>query len=230
MNAARPLLRGPDRRVTAWLLVPLALARPGAGALPMPDDLPSSEATLARPLVTGRHGVVTALHPLAAMAGMRILLQGGNAFDAAAATAMAIAVVDPKNSTIGGQGFATVYVAREKRVRGLNFFGPSPGLATVAAVAGRDYSHLATCPLSKVLLAGYAAARGTAGASARRGQPRLEPAEEGSRSRRISPACWRSCVGDGFTTQAVFFSGAGCRGSANGSAAGSGLQFSARWS
>ncbi|MBL9215033.1 MAG: gamma-glutamyltransferase [Opitutaceae bacterium] len=211
MNAARPSLRRSGcRRVAAWLLV-LALARPGAGAPPMPDDLPSSEATLARPLVTGRHGMVTALHPLAAMAGMRILLQGGNAFDAAAATAMAIAVVDPKNSTIGGQGFATVYVAREKRVRGLNFFGPSPGLATVEAVAGRDYSHGYLSAIVPSCLAGYAVLHEAYGRLPWRDvvRPALELAEEGF-------AVTEDFAGvlavmrpemDFPTTQAVFFPG-----------------------
>jgi gamma-glutamyltranspeptidase/glutathione hydrolase len=99
-----------------------------------------------RPLVTGRHAMVASLSPLASTAGMRILLRGGNAFDAAVATAVAVAVVDPKNSTIGGQGFATIYVARTKEVRALNFFGPAPRKATVEALQGKDYTrgYLAT--------------------------------------------------------------------------------------
>lgn len=147
----------------------------------MPDDLPSSEATLARPLVTGRQGMVTALHPLAAMAGMKILLQGGNAFDAAAAAAMAVAVVDPKNSTIGGQGFATMYVAQEKRVRALNFFGPSPKLATIEAVKGKNYEHGYLSPVLPSGLAGYAAMHQKYGRLPWREvvQPALELAERG---------------------------------------------------
>ncbi|HEY3384044.1 MAG TPA: gamma-glutamyltransferase, partial [Vicinamibacterales bacterium] len=99
-----------------------------------------------RPLVTGQHGIVTSLDPLASMAGMKILLKGGNAFDAAVATAVAVAVVDPKNSTIGGQGFATVRVAKTGEVLALNFFGPAPKGATVDALKGKDYGegYLAT--------------------------------------------------------------------------------------
>src|SRR5438132_4842293 len=96
-------------------------AAPTAAGKPVPADvLPrSTEENLARPLITGRHAMVTSLHPLSSMAGMRVLQQGGNAFDAAIATALASTVVDPKDSTIGGQGFAMVYVAKEKRVRAL---------------------------------------------------------------------------------------------------------------
>jgi len=48
-----------------------------------------------RPLISGRHAVVTSDEPLASMAGMRILQEGGNAFDAAVATAAAMGVLDP---------------------------------------------------------------------------------------------------------------------------------------
>lgn len=171
----------------------------------------STEETLARPLVTGRHGVVTSLHPLASMAGMRILVQGGNAFDAAVATALAVAVVDPKNSTIGGQGFATLYVAGEKRVRALNFFGPSARLATLEAVRGKDYSHGYLSPVVPSCLAGYAALHRAHGRLRWREvvQPALELAEEGF-------AVTEDFAGivalmkpemDFPTTQAVFFPG-----------------------
>ena len=146
-----------------------------------PAEPRATEETLARPLVTGRHGIVTSLHPLASMAGMKILLQGGNAFDAAVATALAIAVVDPKNSTIGGQGFATLYVAEEKRVRVLNFFGPSPGLATPEAVKGKNYEHGYLSPVVPSCLAGYAALHRAYGRLRWREvmQPAIELAEQG---------------------------------------------------
>jgi gamma-glutamyltranspeptidase len=92
-----------------------------------------------RPLVTGRTAMVTSLDPLASTAGMRILMEGGNAFDAAVAAAAAVAVVDPRMSSIGGHGFATVYVAKTKQVRALNFYGDAPKGATPEAFAGRDY-------------------------------------------------------------------------------------------
>ncbi len=94
-----------------------------------------------RPVISGKQGMVTSLHPLSSMAGMQILLQGGNAFDAAVATAVATTVVDGKNSTIGGNGFATMYIAETKEVKALNFFGPSPKAATIEKYKGKDYKR-----------------------------------------------------------------------------------------
>ncbi|MSU50460.1 MAG: gamma-glutamyltransferase [Opitutus sp.] len=139
------------------------------------------EENLARPLVTGRHGMVTSLHPLSSMAGVGVLMKGGNAFDAAIAAALAATVVDPKNSTIGGQGFATVYVAKEKRVRALNFYGPAPRAATVDALAGKNYDtgYLSTPVPSN--LRGYAALHAAHGSLAWRDvvAPALDLAENG---------------------------------------------------
>lgn len=102
----------------------------------------AAEAQLApRPLVTARQSMVTSLDPLASQAGLRILQQGGNAFDAAVATAAAVAVLDPRMSSLGGNGFATIYIAKTHQVRTLNFYGTAPKAATIAFYKSKDYSR-----------------------------------------------------------------------------------------
>jgi len=91
-----------------------------------------------RPTITSRHGMVAAAHPLAAAAGARILGNGGNAFDAAAATAAALNVVEPYMSGLAGRGMATVYVAKERRVRSLDFVTQIPQGFPVDKLSNRE--------------------------------------------------------------------------------------------
>ena len=65
--------------------------------------------------------MVTAAHPLASEAGVEILQAGGNAIDAAIATALAISVLEPYSAGIGGGGFLLVYDADSREVRSLDF-------------------------------------------------------------------------------------------------------------
>lgn len=99
-----------------------------------------------RPTIMSMHGMVAAAHPLAAQAGARLLAEGGNAFDAAAATAAALNVVEPFMSGLGGMGLATCWVASEKRVRSLDFVSPIPRHFPVDKLSRRD--ELARGPLS----------------------------------------------------------------------------------
>lgn len=79
-----------------------------------------------RSTVTGTRGMVASAHPLASLAGTRILLQGGNAFDAAIAVASTLNVVEPYMSGIAGNGYMVLYSAKEKAIRVLDYVGTSP--------------------------------------------------------------------------------------------------------
>ena len=89
-----------------------------------------------RPVVMGTRGAVTSAHPLASMAGIRMLLAGGNAVDAAVAVGSTLNVVEPFMSSCGGIGLMTISRAsraaggpRERHV--LDFIGRSPRAADV---------------------------------------------------------------------------------------------------
>ena len=84
-----------------------------------------------RPVIMGRNGMVCAGHPLAAQAGVSILQRGGNAFDAAIATAAVLGVVEPLMSGIGGDGFIMAYRAEDDSLRVCNGTGAAPYAATL---------------------------------------------------------------------------------------------------
>src|SRR5215813_295814 len=83
-----------------------------------------------RPLIIGKRGAVAANHPLAAQAGLLALRAGGNAIDAAVATAAALTVVEPMMSGLGGDGFYQVYQQATGRAVVFNGSGPAPSAAT----------------------------------------------------------------------------------------------------
>jgi gamma-glutamyltranspeptidase / glutathione hydrolase len=76
------------------------------------------------------HSMVTSAHPLATQAGVSILKQGGNAIDAAAATALAISVVRPFSAGMGGGGFLLLKQANTGEIKALDFREKAPLKAT----------------------------------------------------------------------------------------------------
>jgi gamma-glutamyltranspeptidase/glutathione hydrolase len=76
--------------------------------------------------VMAQHGMVVASQPLAAQAGLQILMHGGNAIDAAVAAAATLNVVEPMMEGIGGDLFAVIYIAKEGKVYVLNSSGTAP--------------------------------------------------------------------------------------------------------
>jgi gamma-glutamyltranspeptidase/glutathione hydrolase len=107
----------------------------------------AAERATTRPVVSGMHGVVAAGHPLVSMAGMRMLLAGGNAFDAAAAAGFAAAVVEPTASyTLCGECVAMVYDARRRESVALSGQGTAPARATIDAFRRRGLDRIPTGP------------------------------------------------------------------------------------
>jgi gamma-glutamyltranspeptidase / glutathione hydrolase len=82
--------------------------------------------------VLARNGMVVTSQPLAAQAGLRILMQGGNAIDAAVATVATLNVVEPMMVGVGGDVFCIIYVAKEHKYYALNASGRAPSGATIA--------------------------------------------------------------------------------------------------
>ena len=98
----------------------------------------SSHGITHRPTVTGTQGMVACGHPQACLAGTRILLQGGNAFDAVVGVAAALNVVEPYYSGIAGNGYALVYLADQKSVRVLDYCGHTPYEASLETIPDSD--------------------------------------------------------------------------------------------
>ena len=84
-----------------------------------------------RPVILARQGVVTSGHYLATAAGFRILAQGGNAIDAAAATCLVLNLVEPQNNGLGGEAPTLIYSAKERKVYSLCGLGWSPQAFTI---------------------------------------------------------------------------------------------------
>jgi len=90
--------------------------------------------------VSATRGMVAASQSLAARAGLEILMQGGNAADAAVATAAALAVTEPCSTGLGGDLFALYYDAASKKVSALNGSGRAPAALSLERVRGEGFT------------------------------------------------------------------------------------------
>ena len=87
--------------------------------------------------VFARRCLASSSSPLATRVGLRVLEEGGNAFDAAVAMAGMMAVIEPMMSGLGGDTMILVWSAKEKKVVGLNGSGVAPSGANLDRVADR---------------------------------------------------------------------------------------------
>lgn len=85
-----------------------------------------SSAYAQRSVVMATRGMVATSHPLASQSGLRVLLRGGNAVDAAVAMLFTLSVVEPHSVGLGGDAFALIWDAMNRRVLGLNGSGRAP--------------------------------------------------------------------------------------------------------
>src|SRR5438309_10977951 len=108
-----------------FLAAPPSPARAQAGRAP---SLPPSMAH--RSTVYAPHGMIATSQPLATAAGLAVLARGGNAVDAAVTAAAVLNVVEPMMTGIGGDMFAIVWSAKDKRLYGLNGSGRAGSLMT----------------------------------------------------------------------------------------------------
>ena len=96
------------------------------------------------PETRATRGLVAAPHALASEAGRAVLVEGGNAVDAAIAAAATVAVVYPHMNSIGGDSFWLIYDARSQRLRALNAAGRSAATVDADAYRARYGSAMPT--------------------------------------------------------------------------------------
>lgn len=93
-----------------------------------------------RNVVYAKKGMVATGQPLASQAGLDILKEGGNAIDAAIATAAALTVLEPTCNGIGGDNFALVWT--DGKLHGMNSSGPAPKAISLEALKDRGITEM----------------------------------------------------------------------------------------
>lgn len=142
-----------------------------------------------RPAVMGRRGMVTSAHPLASVAGLEMLLAGGNAVDAAVAVAAALNVVEPFMSGIGGIGLMVVSSPRTRESHVLDFIGRVPRAADPDRASATDLEGGPRACVTPGNLGGWLAALERFGSMDRPTVlgPAIRLAEDGA------PLSWKNC-------------------------------------
>jgi gamma-glutamyltranspeptidase/glutathione hydrolase len=107
-----------------------------------------------RSVVYAPHGIVATSQPLASSAGLAVLQKGGNAIDAAITAAAILTVTEPMMTGIGGDMFALVWLAKEKRLVALNASGRAGSLMTRAELVRRGRTRMPTRGIETVTVPG----------------------------------------------------------------------------
>ncbi|MFD9338833.1 gamma-glutamyltransferase [Streptomyces sp. NPDC060028] len=118
-------MRGPAARQLALVALAGALVSTGAAAPP-----PAAAAPAKVPVAVGYGGAVASVDADASAAGVAVLRSGGNAVDAAVATAAALGVTEPYSAGIGGGGYFVYYDAESRRVQTIDGRETAPATAT----------------------------------------------------------------------------------------------------
>jgi gamma-glutamyltranspeptidase/glutathione hydrolase len=109
--------------------------------------------------VWGRNGVVAAADQHASLAGIRMLMKGGNAIDAIVAAAAALNVTEPYMSGMGGfGGYMVIWLAADHRVAALDMMGTSPAAASASTLTEQDFDEGYRAPIVPGSLGGWAEA------------------------------------------------------------------------
>ena len=124
-----------QRRLCCVLIASIALAELAAPAFG--QSIPPLDSALQNPIAS-RNGVVVAEEKIAAQVGADILAEGGNAVDAAVATAFALAVTFPRAGNIGGGGFMMVHLEETDTTIAIDYRETAPAGATRDMYLGPD--------------------------------------------------------------------------------------------
>ena len=133
-------MTAPRRLIPALCLLSAVLCLP----LPAQPDRVNGRAFATRSQVIAQHGMAATSHPLATQVALDVMKRGGTAVDAAIAANAAIGLMEPTGNGMGGDLFAIVWSAADKKLYGLNASGRSPlGLSREQLMAdlgklGRD--------------------------------------------------------------------------------------------
>jgi gamma-glutamyltranspeptidase / glutathione hydrolase len=111
--------------------------QPSAAIKAVPGSRAQGWSAQGRSEVLARHGMVATSDPLAAQAGLDILRQGGNAIDAAVAAGAVLDVTSQNDTGIGGDLFAIVWSAKDKKLYALNSGGWAPTAWTPEYFTGK---------------------------------------------------------------------------------------------